>query len=505
MSEIGGILKKLLIGVLVATLVAGFSATPSVAEDNLSYGEIPSNATEVLKISDGYRRVSLDERASDSPHSSMFIQTPSRDGVGDWDLCTDVTKGNCKSYKSKRLLGGAILPICEDAIENCIESLWVYKEGAEPAEAKFLKNIDGYKTAANDELGIPRGSTTALFESESTPHSGGNQYAVTSSIAWGKWPGEKVFLDAFDLRVAAVKEIDFPGAEVSVPDNCVAPKGTENAGHRGVCGGWSRQGCVYGLVERCGSDQKFSENTRIGVKLRLTNKMTGWLRGRIKDPIFSVKKLNNEFNLVTIDASPVNVPRLYIQYKTKDIPSSQIKDQGTTWGYHWDTLTYSYHADSKAGVDVVGKLRKAASDTASGETNLWTVSSFDSSYKRCLTSRTQLQGIVTTNAMAYMGTEPEWKGGTLNYKVSGMHYLADGKTVATGTYDLVMRSSTARCLYGFSKAPIYAVVSVRSASGEKKTATTVVSEKNGWLKLAAYNFTFSSPSIQVKLTQKKAN
>ena len=68
-----------------------------------------------------------------------------------------------------------------------------------------------------------------------------------------------------------------------------------------------------------------------------------------------------------------------------------------------------------------------------------------------------------------------------------------------------MRSDTARCLYGFSKAPISAKVSVTSASGENKTAITVVKEtKDGWLKLAAYGFTFSSPTISVKLTQAKA-
>lgn len=485
-------------------LVGTVGVTPVSAEDNVSYGEIPSNATEVLNISDGYRRVSLDERSSDTTHSSIFIQTPSSDGVGDWDLCTDVTKGNCKGYKSKRIMGGAILPICETAIENCIESLRVYKEGSEPTEAKFLRNIDGYLTAANEALGIPRGSTTAIFESDTTPHTGGNQYAITSSIAWGKMPGESLGLDAFDLRVAAITEIDMPGALVSVPDNCLAPKGTENAGHRGVCGGWSRQGCVYSLVDHCGSDQKFAEGTRIGVTLRLTNKMTGWLRGRIKDPIFSVKKINSKYNLVTIDASPVTVPRLFTQYKTSEISKGKISNQGSSWGSSWDNLTYSYPADSAAGVNVVGLLRKVANDTASAETTLWTVSSFDSSYKRCLSSRTQLQGIVTTNAMAYMGTEPQWRGGMLDYKVSGMHYLADGKTVATGTYDLVMRSSTARCLYGFSKAPIYAEVTVRTAAGKKKVATTNVSENDGWLKLSAYDFTFSSPVIKVKLSQKKA-
>jgi hypothetical protein len=46
-------------------------------------------------------------------------------------------------------------------------------------------------------------------------------------------------------------------------------------------------------------------------------------------------------------------------------------------------------------------------------------------------------------------------------------------------------------------------ISLTSATGEKKVATTVVSEKNGWLKLAAYGFTFSSPTISVKLSQGK--
>jgi hypothetical protein len=64
-----------------------------------------------------------------------------------------------------------------------------------------------------------------------------------------------------------------------------------------------------------------------------------------------------------------------------------------------------------------------------------------------------------------------------------------------------MRSDTARCLYGFSKAPVSATISVTGSNGETKTATTVVSEKNGWLKMAAYGFTFSSPTISVKLTQ----
>jgi hypothetical protein len=67
-----------------------------------------------------------------------------------------------------------------------------------------------------------------------------------------------------------------------------------------------------------------------------------------------------------------------------------------------------------------------------------------------------------------------------------------------------MRSDTARCLYSWGKAPLSATVSVVNDKGTKTTATSVVSEtKDGWLKMAAYNFTFSKKTIKVKITKKK--
>jgi hypothetical protein len=103
--------------------------------------------------------------------------------------------------------------------------------------------------------------------------------------------------------------------------------------------------------------------------------------------------------------------------------------------------------------------------------------------------------------MVYQGGAPDFTNGALNYKVAGLHYLPDGKTAVEGTYDLVMRSETARCLYGFTKAPISATIAVTSAMGESKVATTQMTEKDGWLKLAAYGFTFSENSIRATITQ----
>ena len=67
-----------------------------------------------------------------------------------------------------------------------------------------------------------------------------------------------------------------------------------------------------------------------------------------------------------------------------------------------------------------------------------------------------------------------------------------------------MSSAVARCLYGFSQAPVGATISIVSETGEPNIATTLVREKDGFLNLAAYNFTFSSPTVRVKLTQEAA-
>jgi tRNA A37 threonylcarbamoyladenosine synthetase subunit TsaC/SUA5/YrdC len=44
-------------------------------------------------------------------------------------------------------------------------------------------------------------------------------------------------------------------------------------------------------------------------------------------------------------------------------------------------------------------------------------------------------------------------------------------------------------------------VSIVSADGTAQVATTTVNEKNGWLYLSANGFTYSAPTVRVKLTQ----
>jgi hypothetical protein len=105
-------------------------------------------------------------------------------------------------------------------------------------------------------------------------------------------------------------------------------------------------------------------------------------------------------------------------------------------------------------------------------------------------------GVVTTNALTYSSGPP-----TFNRETGALEYKVAGGNVALGSYDLAVKSDVARCIYGFSSAPISATISIVGEGGEQKVATTVVNERNGWLYLSAKGFTFSSPTIKVKLTQ----
>ena len=128
-----------------------------------------------------------------------------------------------------------------------------------------------------------------------------------------------------------------------------------------------------------------------------------------------------------------------------------------------------------------------------------------SSAKECVTKTSGLAGLVTTNATIYDGSMPSFNSaeGSLNYKVAAPHFASDG-TEFSGTYDLIMKSEVARCIYGFTAAPVSASVEVTSSDGGiQKVATTLLNERNGWLHLGAYGFGFSSPTLKVKLTQAK--
>jgi hypothetical protein len=175
---------------------------------------------------------------------------------------------------------------------------------------------------------------------------------------------------------------------------------------------------------------------------------------------------------------------------TREVPTSFI-----------ELSQYPY---GEFAMEIIKKLASEVGDKSIASPSVWSFKTLRTSNSAalnpCISSGSGLKGIVTTNSTTYSQGAPTFKDGELSYKVASLHTLSDG-SVFKGTYDLLLKSEVARCLYNFSKAPISASIEVINEAGVNQVATTTVNEKDGWLYLSANNFTFSSPTVKVKLTQ----
>jgi len=272
--------------------------------------------------------------------------------------------------------------------------------------------------------------------------------------------------------------------------------------------------CAATEVGKCFAVRQFPEGYKFGLKLRLTTKQSGWFHGRFYLPSITITNWKSGQEL-SIEAEPVKVPSLEFSVPNAEIPQAirTIVFNGQEWGMSGDgkgrTLLDEYLGGQRA-MDLVSGFAPAYKDKATKTTSYWSFRTLIqqgdmNNVYSCSASNSAVSGLVTTNALSYSAGPPAFDKATssLNYKVASPHYEADGTTVALGSYDLALRSDVARCIYGFSKAPIQAEISITSQDGERKVATTVINERNGWLYLSAKGFTFSSPTINVKLSQEK--
>lgn len=387
------------------------------------------------------------------------------------------------------------MPICETATQEfCIDGLQIYETGSTPVDATFIGYGGGPSVVANQKLKLPGGKPIALFEGAVTHAGGTNTYALQANGQY-EFDYDKGVFDFTNLAVAVIPYNERLDANTQPPRYLDTGNGTKTLSTFGGDGYiWSGTG-KYGFI------QDFNLDTRVKLKLRVPNQIKGWLKGRVSKPEFSLTKFSNTANLITLDASPVVVPRLRVLATDDQRTPMMKKYQMWSDGRPQSSGGMFATAEGSEALAWVNDLRGVAKDTAAGQSSVWQYSATKWGTGECDAKANGISGIVFTNAMAYAGNAPQLKKGFLDYKVAGFHYLPDGEE-AIGSYDLIMNSNVARCLYGFSKAPVSATISI-SGEGDKNIATTVVNEKNGWLKLGAYGFTFSSKTIKVKLTQKK--
>jgi hypothetical protein len=250
------------------------------------------------------------------------------------------------------------------------------------------------------------------------------------------------------------------------------------------------------------------------MSVQLAQKVSGWFHGRIALPQIEITP-NGKGQIVNIEAEPVKISTLDFTIPNAQIPESVRKEifADVDWGIQGDVRgskvqTMLNGLSNPQTMQIMNDMLPTIGDKATKTTQYWSYRALNTwknpEVEKCTKSKDELGGVVTTNALTYGDGPPTFNSatGSLEYKVASPHFEASG-AVASGTYDLAINSVVARCIYGFSTAPIQAEISITSSDGEKKVATTIVNEKNGWLYLSAKGFTFSSPTINVKLSQEK--
>lgn len=380
---------------------------------------------------------------------------------------------------------------------------------------------------------MPTGSSTFLVDFPTLPHLGGTLYLVVVWLQGARgFDEEKFRIENFNSGIFAVSKKE-GRYSVSKPETIVRPDFVVS-GRSNSQGGFNldqsssrRASCAQTSSTTCLLSWPLPLDVLFGFTLKSHEGISGWLHGRVSEAQADIQQASDGDQLITIQGKPVLVPGTFAWFKKDSYPdplksfyASVGKTNENASGLGWpsldgqtnngpDGLPYSIMKEG-LGYDEGGFKEFLAwisslSDKATYIQSVWSVRSMQSGqFAQCVKGSSNLSGIVTTNSTMYIGNPPTFDvvNQSLDYKVVSPHFLADGSEFK-GSYDLVIRSSVAHCIYGFSAAPISATISVVSSDGTAQVATTLVREQDGWLSLSAKNFTFSSPIINVKLTQAK--
>jgi hypothetical protein len=490
-------LVKTLIASLSAVVLVGTSlvAANAAGWDFPSTGTVPSDATGVAVNEPSY---------FDQWNVLQAVQPGADWSTANMHRCPNGIDTEFCDPDNARINAVSLLPACESATsENCIESLTLIDAAGVRHNGNFVKQIDGEKFDAIAAQNLIGGSTVSIWDVPEMKNKGGTStYSVAAklnqqvNLTTRKFVAStlNVVVNPFSLR---------PGGTPARTEEKKEANGTTKIYQ------FHDSSCLWGDSTGCGMAEDFADDVRVELSVRVPKTISGWFRGRIKAPEADIASFSTSNSRIVMAGQPVSVPRMFALATKANTSVSGEAMLLRTGGKNPNQAPFTgksirdFWANGQEIFSVIDEFREAAKDTAAGISSLWNFSTIETkSDNKCLSDNSRVLGIVTTNATGYDGAVPEFFRGQMTYQVTGLHYAPDGQELNLGSYDLLMRSDVARCLYKFTAAPVSASITVVNDGVNKAVGTSVLKEKNGWLRLSAYGFTFSSPTINIKLTQK---
>ena len=470
----------------------------------------------------------------------LNTESPGMSPVGFNDRPTE--NPTCSSAEDPKCLDkkfrfSAVIPICDETTQtDCIVEFGALSPEGKVSlgsHVQYLPAKSQNQFRGDSKIGLPSGGGSSIFALPSNPHRAGDKYLVRVMLTGGgSFKDKKVTEDRIEAVVIPVDiqpYEDWWGDKNCVP-NCretgwSAPiAGNSGDNVWGIGSAVPNSKCVENSnnSRQCAVPFGFPEKTSFHLKIRLSQSISGWLHGRISDPAIALN-VNGKSQDITLEGFPTSVPVVYKQNEWVNIPKSiqSLYDNdgcrktpkdctGGGYGNSSDptqrTSFRKVDPDNQGGIQELASWLPLVDDKAYANVPNWSVRSLsvNDGATTCFRDSTKLVGLVSTNATQYDPGPPSFDSrvGNLQYKVISPHLTHDGETTL-GSYDLLLTSEVARCLYKFSKAPISATIEVVGDDGNTKVATTSFSENNGWVSLHAKNFTFSNPIIRIKLLQQQ--
>ncbi|CAB5104369.1 MAG: hypothetical protein F2954_00730 [Actinobacteria bacterium] len=476
----------------ITLILTGLLVTPTAADSvitDLTWPEMPGGSSTGLSVVE-----SIDGGAQRYSHLYVW------DGVKEIP-CDGFKDALCMVHDEAKWGLVRVLPVCleTNSQDECIEGLSVTSGGV-TKESTLIKSVPGPSWAADDLNGLISGGTESLWS---------NPFSSDSNVGFqinsrSYYSNQTKKLDRQLWKMTSFTTVVNPyRSEVGafLPVQIMKKSAIPGGNYSGeFIGDWAwispPSKCLWVDAGSCGIRTGFGDVTSISLRIHLSNDQTGWLAGRLVDPTITVVPLNAKENLLTISAAPAETA--YVQAWTESPTLPMISFASAHQGGEFTSWKFDVVSE------FLNTYREFLKDKVSKIIPTWSVTNgFGATSNSCLKSTENFIGLVTTNATTFQSVAPIFSDGTLNYSVASLHFKPDG-SLNKGTYDLLLNSKAARCLYNFTDAPIQASVSITSNNGEQEIATTVISEKNGWLHLSAKGFSYSNPTLKVKLSQAKA-
>jgi hypothetical protein len=459
-------------------------------------------------------------------NSALLGKVAVGDSLKEVYACTSFADPTCKNANFWQAY--SMFPAClSDSQNDCIQEITATNEDGTALEVKVGEKFPGIGSQdfnGDPALSLAPGLQTSIYRIPGAPHAGGDTYLpiinpwTTLDQRYNK--NNKTFTGTFQAALFAVsiKSGNFQTQyDVFSTDVARYPRVEWNTGNAMNAG----DGCIMNDATLCAVPVELPMNIRFGIKIRTSVVLKSWFSGRLNNPAIDIKLDSQGRQILSVSANPVGVPALS-KWVKKDQLSKELLDfydklpkpLGGT-GDHgslqqgaaetWSLMRNITNYDEMMMKEFVLWLPHVG-DKASFTPTMWSFRTINSGATNsfCIGGGSEVKGFVSTNATMYIDGPPTFdqKEQSLQYKVAATHFDEKGD-LFKGTYDLAIKSDAARCLYGFTNAPISAKIEVVSESGLNQVAVTTVNERNGWLYLSAKGFTFSAPVVNVRLTQEK--